>query len=414
MPAFTYTALNPAGQQVSGKLSVGSRAEVFKKLEAQSLTPVKVLEDASAAATQRGKAKAQAAGDYESPLLKRAQIILFTEEMADLLDGGLQIDQALRVMEERMEAPAIKKVSNILRNEVREGSTISKALRKASPSFDELYINMVAAGEASGSLPEILRRLATGLNVMADLQAKVTQAMIYPAFLVVAAVGMIGVFMLKVVPEITSLVATVGSKLPWSTQVLISSSRFLGNWWWLMVTIVIAMGLVFRGAISTPKGRLWWDKAKLDIPLFGPVIATRIYAQLAHSLGNLVVNGVPLMNALKLAARATSNLVVRERLDRSLILLGEGAPLSAALRKHQSAPTLMVDMVAIGEQTGDLGRSLNKCALRYDKELDARIKRLTTLISPVIMIFMAVVVGIVAYAIVTAVFSASQGVRNSA
>lgn len=414
MPAFTYTALNPAGQQVSGKLSVGSRAEVFRRLELQSLTPVKVLEDAAANAAQKGKAKTQEGGDNEPTLLKRNQIILFTEELADLLDGGLQIDQGLKVMEERMQAPAIKKVSNILRNEVREGSTISKALRKASPSFDELYINMVAAGEASGSLPEILRRLGAGLNILADLQAKVTQAMVYPAFLVVAAVGMIAVFMLKVVPEITSLVSTIGSKLPWSTQVLISASRFLGNWWWLILTVFIAIGLAFRGIIGTPKGRIWWDKAKMDIPLFGPVISTRIYAQLAHSLGNLVVNGVPLMNAMKLATRATSNLVVREQLEKSLVLLGEGAPLSAALRKHKAAPTLMVDMVAIGEQTGDLGRSLHKCAIRYDKELDARIKRLTTMISPLIMIFMAIVVGVVAYAIVTAVFSASQGVRNSA
>ena len=185
MPAFTYTALSPSGQQVTGKLSVGSRTEAFRKLEAQSLTPVKVVEDATAGSTGKDKRVAQAAGQYEVVKLKRAQIILFTEEMADLLDGGLQIDQALRVMEERQEAIAIKKISSILRNEVREGATISKALRKASPSFDDLYINMVAAGEASGSLPEILRRLAAGLTVIQELQGKVTQAMIYPALLIV-------------------------------------------------------------------------------------------------------------------------------------------------------------------------------------------------------------------------------------
>ncbi len=414
MPAFTYTALSSSGQQSTGKLTAGSRAEVFKKLEAQSLTAVKVVEEASAGATQRKAAKDQAAGAFQAVKLKRAQIILFTEEMADLLDGGLQIDQALRVLEERQEAAEVKAVAGMMRIEVREGSTISKALRKASPSFDDLYINMVAAGEASGSLPEILRRLAIGLNVMQELQSKVTQAMIYPVLLILACACLLIVFMTVLVPQLTSLLDKSNVQMPMATVILMNMTGFFKQWWWLMLTVVTAALLIFRAHIQTPKGRMWWDKTKLELPLFGGATRTRIYAQFAHSLGNLVVNGVPLLNGLKLATKAMSNKFVQTGLTSAVALVGEGAPLSNALRKVGQFPSLLTDMIAVGEQTGTLGRALEKSAIRYDKELDKQIKRLTTYISPAIMIFMAVIVGLVAYSIVTAIFQATQGVRNQA
>ena len=412
MPSFTYTALNPTGQQVSGKLQVGTRAEAFRKLAAQSLTPMKVVEEATAAGTAKGKAAAQSAAIGEQVKLKRALLITFTEELADLLDGGLQIDQALRVMEDRQDSPAVKKISGILRNEIREGSTISKALKKASPSFDDMYINMTAAGEASGSLPEILRRQAANLNILHELQSKVTQAMIYPSMLTIACVGMIIVFTTVVVPQITSLLGSTGSKLPLATEILIKVSSFLAQWWWVMLSVGVGSFVSFRAYANTPVGRMWWASAMMKIPLFGPVVATRLYAQFAHSLGNLVVNGVPLLNALKLASKAMTNVFMQSQLSKAVALVGEGASLSNALRKVGEFPSLLVDMVAVGEQTGMLGRSLEKTAARYDKELDIKINRLTTFISPAIMVFMAIIVGTVAYSIVTAVFSTSQGIHS--
>ncbi len=415
MPSFTYTALSPSGQQVSGKLQVGTRAEAFRKLEAQSLTPMKVLEEAGVPGAKgaKGKTAAQAAAmPSEVVKLKRGQLITFTEELADLLDGGLQIDQALRVMEERQDSPNIKKIAGTLRSEIREGSTISKALRKASPSFDDMYVNMTAAGEASGSLPEILRRQAAGLNVLHELQSKVTQAMIYPSMLTIACIGMIIVFTTVVVPQITSLLSSTGTKLPLATEVLIKVSAFLAQWWLVMLAVGTVGFLSFRGYVNTPVGRMWWAQAKMRIPLMGPVVATRLYAQFAHSLGNLLVNGVPLLNALKLASKAMTNVFMQSQLTKAVALVGEGASLSNGLRKVGEFPTLLVDMVAVGEQTGTLGRALEKTAARYDKELDIRINRLTTFISPAIMVFMAIIVGTVAYSIVTAVFSTSQGVHS--
>lgn len=407
MPAFAYTALTSTGQTVTGSITVGSRAEAFRKIEAQALTPVKVTQEEKADA-----AKAKAVTDEGPVKLKRAQLILFTEELADLLDGGLQIDQAFRVMQERQEAESLRRISATMRNELREGSSVAKALKKASPSFDDLYCNLAAAGEVSGSLPSILRRLATNLTVMADLQAKVTSAMIYPAFLIGACVVLMIVFMTFMVPQITDLMSKNGQQLPAATQVLISFNNFMASWWWAIAAAITAIFLTFRGYISSPGGRMWWDESRLKLPLFGAIMSMRFYAQFAHSLGSLITNGVPLLNSIRLVSKISANVFIQDLLAKVTALVSEGAPLSNALRKVGSFPLLLADMIAVGEQTGQLGKSMEKCAARYDKELDKRIKRMTAMITPIILVIMAIMVGTVAYSIVAAIAQSVTGIRR--
>jgi general secretion pathway protein F/type IV pilus assembly protein PilC len=410
MPTFAYTALNTSGQTVTGSLAVNSRAEAFRKLEAQALTPVKVAEEAKSA---KAAASASAKAEDNTPVkLKRSQIILFTEELADMLDGGLQIDQALRVITERQEDLALRRVSNILRDQLREGSTVAKALKKASPSFDELYCNLVAAGEVSGSLAPILRRLGQNLVVIAELQSKVTQAMIYPAFLVGACAVLMIVFMTVMVPQITDLLDKGGQQLPMATQMLISFNSFLAAWWWAILAIVVIIALSFKAYVATPAGLMWWHETKMKLPLFGPVLATRFYAQFAHSMGSLVGHGVPLLNSIRLVSKISANVFIQTLLARVTGLVAEGSSLSSSLKKVSHFPLMLVDMIAIGEQTGSLSKSLEKAATRYDKELDKRIKRMTAMISPVIILFMAVIVGVVAYSIISAVFSSVNGIRS--
>lgn len=407
MPAFSYTALTSTGQTITGSITVGSRAEAFRKIEAQALTPIKVTQEEKSDA-----AKVKAAADQGPVKLKRAQLIHFTEELADLLDGGLQIDQAFRVMQERQEAETLRRVAATMRNELREGSTVAKALKKASPSFDDLYCNLAAAGEVSGSLPSILRRLATNLNVMAELQSKVTSAMIYPAFLIGACVVLMIVFMTFMVPQITDLMAKNGQQLPAATQLLISFNNFMAAWWWAIGIGITAIFLTFRGYISSPSGRLWWDETRLKLPLFGAIMSMRFYAQFAHSLGNLITNGVPLLNSIRLVSKISANVFIQDLLAKVTTLVSEGSPLSTALRKVGSFPLLLADMIAVGEQTGQLGKSMEKCAVRYDKELDKRIKRMTAMITPIILVIMAVMVGTVAYSIVAAIAQSVTGIRR--
>lgn len=410
MPLFAYTALDASGQPTTGTLAVPTRAEAYRRLEAQRLTPVNISEQSR----ENAAAKTDSTKHSPPPKLKRAQLILFTEELADLMDGGLQLEQALRVMHERQESPVIRDISGRIREQLREGAMFSKALQSASPSFDELYCNLAAAGEVSGSLPQILRRLADNLTQIHELQSRVVSAMVYPAFLVGALSLLMVVFSTVLVPQLTNLLSKSRQQLPYITELLIKFSDFVAAWWWLGAIIGATLFLLFRAYIATPKGRFWWHRAKLNIPLFGPVLSARFYAQFASSLGNLINNGVPLLNGLKLTAKATANIFLRDLLLKASLILGEGASLSGALRKVGHLPVMLVDMIAMGEQTGRLGHSLEKAASRYDKELNVKIKRLTALITPVILIFMFLIVGLVAYAIVTSIFQAMTGIKTRA
>ena len=411
MPAFAYTALDSAGKKVSGLLSVSTRAEVYRSLESQSLTPIKVAEDVNDA-KNIAKTDAQSAALEAPPVLKRAQLILFTDELADLLDGGLQLEQALRVMHERQESLALRKVSGRIREHVREGATFSKALHLASPSFDELYCNLAAAGEASGSLPQILRRLGANITQIHELQARVISAMIYPCFLLGALIMLLIVFSTVLVPMMSDMMSKSRQKLPAITEIIIGLSAFVGHWWWLGAIVFTSIFLLFRMYIATPKGREWWDRAKLQIPLFGPVLTARFYTQFAGSLGTLVNNGVPLLNGMKLSIRATPNLFLKSLLVQATQIIGEGVSLSGALRKVGSLPILFVDMISMGEQTGRLGYALEKIATRYDKELSKKITRMTAMVTPVVLILMFAVVAVVAVAIVSSIFSSMSGLKR--
>lgn len=410
MPSFSYTALDAAGQKTTGTLSVSTRAEVYRRLEAQKLTPVNVSEQAKDQATSKETAAAAA----PPPKLKRVQLILFTEELADLMDGGLQLEQALRVMHERQESPILRNVSGRIRDQIREGATFSKALQNASPSFDELYCNLAAAGEASGTLPQILRRLCNSIQQMHELQSRVLGAMIYPAFLFGALIVLLIVFSTVLLPGFSDMLSKSRMKLPFVMQTLIQTTDFIAAWWWVGILIGVGAVLLFRLYISQEKGRRWWDRAKLNIPLFGPVLATRFYAQFASSLGGLVTNGIPLLNALRLSAKATTNVFFKSILTNASVGIGEGVALSSALRKDRQLPMMLIDMIAMGEQTGRLGHALHKAAQRYDKELDKKVKRVTALITPVVLVILFLVVGVVAFAIITSIFETMSSVRASA
>lgn len=406
MSQFSYTAIDAKGKTVRGKMDVASKGEAYRSLEEKQLTPVMVkgLEEGEAGPRS-------AAARARGVRLNRTQLIHFTEELSDLLDAGVQLQQALGIMHERQQNVGIRRVSQLLREQLRDGATFSAALREASPSFDDLYCNLVAAGEVSGSLTQILRRLASSLTIMQDLQARVVQAMIYPIFMILACIALIIVFMTKLVPQLTSLLTATHQELPAATQMLIAlSAWFRLNWW--RVLIGFAGGFVLFLAIRAfPAGRLWWDRVKVKFPLFGPVRATHFFASFCQTLGSLVNNGVPLLSALKLMVKATPNQFYKSRLQRVVTTVEAGEAFSTSLRQAGGFPPLLLDVTAIGEQTGHLGKSLEKAAARYDKELNGRIKRLTAMITPVIIVIMAVIVTIVAYSIVTAIFKSVNGIR---
>jgi len=417
MPAFTYTAIDPTGKKVSGSVLVRNKAEVYRELELKSLTPVVV--DLAADAPAVGKTGKTASGETvkvakakRHTRLKRQELVLFTEELADLLDAGMNLERALKILQERQANASIRAVAGCLREEIREGARFSKALALASPSFDELYSSLVAAGEASGSLPEILRRLVINLKQLYSLQRRTVGAMIYPLTVMLACVVLIFVFSTVLMPSLSKMMEKTGQDLPLVTDLLIRFTDFMAAWWWLILGGMIGFAVGFRIVIATKAGREWWDGYKMHLPAFGPVILGRFYAQFCHTLANLVANGVPLLNSLKLVTRGTPNRYIRARLEKVVADVGEGTSLARAMEKTKSFPEQLVDRVAIGEQTGELGKAFSKAAMKYDEDLDVRIARLTTVVPTVMLVFVAAIVGVVAYCMITTIFGSMAGIRG--
>jgi len=409
MPAFTYEAMVPGGGRTSGTLEAKSRQEALVQLSRQRLQPIR-LQAAGAVGSGPTESSAKGPATAERPM-SELQIISFTEELGDLLDAGLQLEGALKMMEQRSEASSLKAVAESLRTQVREGVSLSRALKVASPSFSDLYCNLVAAGEVSGALGSILQRQVLYLKKLNDLKGRVIQALIYPMFVTGAGILLMGLFVVVLVPQLEMLFKT--QQPPLITQLLLASSRFLVQWGWLVLAMVALGGIGFWQAIQKPAGRLWWDQARVKIPVAGPVLEAAFYAQFSQTLANLLGNGVTLLQAMQLVSRATPNSFYRIRLEKASDQIAEGYSLSRALRQVGGFADTFLDLVAVGEQTGELAKALDKAGARYEKEMDRRIQRITALIQPVIIVVIALVVGAVVYSIITSIFDAMSGMRKN-
>jgi type II secretory pathway component PulF len=408
MPSFLYEAVSRAGERVRGEVVAQNRTEAFRKLDRDRLQPIKIQEKDGASEVVQAVEQPRRQGKIR---LSRNQVILFTEELSDLLDAGLQIEQALRVMEARKELSKIKQIAAELRQRVREGSSLSNALRQASSSFGDLYCNLVSAGEVSGSLPQLLKRQASFLVTIDDLQKRVVSALIYPAMIFVLGLGLIFLFMTYLVPQMTVLFEKTGKNIPFLTRLLIEVSAFFSHYWWAILAAIAVISLSFWQFTRRPRGRKWWHQAQLKIPVVGGVLRGRFYAQFAQTLANLLSNGLPLLNALQLMRGATLNEFWRRSLMEVTDYVGEGGAFSRGLQRFTDFPSLFIDMVAVGEQTGDLAKALDKVGKKYDKDLNIRIQRLTAMVQPLIIVVMAGMVGLIAYSIINGIFDAVSGLQ---
>ncbi|BCU78967.1 type II secretion system F family protein [Luteolibacter sp. LG18] len=424
MPVFAFKALNSSGAVTTGQIDATDRPEALRLLDKRGLQPVSLKENAAATVPSASKNKAKAEANYdkgvaakpaakakedaipEGPIkMKRAEVVMFTEELSDMLGAGLQLEPALKSMESRQELGSLKSVAYKIRQEVRDGMNFSAALKRVSPSFGPLYCSLAAAGEASGALDTILKRQAHYLKTLQELQSKLILAMIYPAFLVLAGIGVSVVFVTTLIPQLTELIkSTPGGKLPLPIKWMMAVSNHLGQYWYVYVILLIAGALFFKAWKDNDANKPTWDRVKLKMPLMGPVIASRFYVQFLETMANLVGNGLPLLRALELTRDATQNLSLRGELNRVIDQVGDGRAFSRALIRTGAFPALFVDMISVGEQTGKLDISLRRAAERYDKELNKDLQRIMALIMPTILIIMAGLIGTMAYLMITAIF----------
>jgi len=408
MPLFAFEAMAPGGGREQGTLEAKTRQEALVLLNRRKLRPVRLT---PAGAKEAGPLVRGGSVPAQRNLTD-AQIISFTEELGDLLDAGLQLEGALKMMEQRSEASSIKAVSQYLRAQVRDGRSLSTSLPGASASFSDLYINLVAAGEVSGALKDILQRQVNYLKAINDLKNRVVQALIYPAFVAGAGVLLMILFIVVLIPQLKQLFSKNPDRIPLPTQILLGTSDLLIHWGWLFLLILAGAGLAFWQLIQRPEGRIWWDQTRVWIPVAGPVLQASFYAQFSQTLANLLGNGVTLLQAMKLVADATPNLFYRKKLQEAANQVAEGFSLSRALRQGGGFSDMFLDLVAVGEQTGDLSKALEKAGARFEKEMDRKIQRITALIQPVIIVVIALVVGVVVYSIITSIFDAMSGMRK--
>jgi type II secretory pathway component PulF len=423
MPQFSYRARRRSGELVEGVLDVADRSAAVTQIERQGLFPVAV-ETARAGAPVNGVQRAGKGVDlmaYLPPTLraqlqqkrkpKLQELATFTQQLANLLQSGMPLTVALNSMTHLESKGIPAEVSRELKQEVTEGKSLSDAMAKQPRVFSDLYINMVRAGEQSGSLVEVLRRMANHLQQFAEVQAKFTSALIYPFLVIAMGSFLVAFFMFVMMPQFTRIFEGFNIPLPLPTRLLIGFSRFLIGYWLLLVFIVIVAVILFIRFKASEAGGRMLDEWKLKAPVFGKVMKLNLFGQFARTLGTLLQNGVPVLTALKITEQVLSNRLIREAVAKTRDAVTDGKTIAQPLQQSKIFPQLMVDLVRIGEETGDVPGALNNLADTYENELAIALRLMTQLLEPVLIIVMGGVVAFLLLSIFLPLFRLISAIR---
>src|SRR5438477_6611690 len=410
MPQFAYRARDAQGGLVEGVLDCADRSVAIRQIEQQHCIPIRIEPVAETSKTPVRERSTITPGT-QSLKIPYSQLLVFTEQLAHLLRAGMTLDEGLSVLEKRLKQPKLQQMTHALHQALVDGRSFSQALRDFPRIFPPIYVNLVAAGEASGALPEILTRLVEHLMQAKNLRDRVQQALIYPMFLALAGVALITLFITFMVPQLVGFMSQNGGALPLPTRILLGVNQAITNYWWLGLAIGIGAVIAFRAFVRSEEGRIAWDRFRLMIPGYGRVIRHRYYAQFARTLGTLMENGVPLLRSLDLVTEIAGNRFLELKLGEVRRAVIDGATLSAALQAQHLFPDLLTDMMSVGEQTGHFAETMQTIADVYERELDRNVAIISALIPPVIIVLIAIVVGFVVYSILSAVFEMTHSLQ---
>jgi type II secretory pathway component PulF len=410
MPQFAYRARDAQGSLVEGVLDCADRAIAIRQIELQKCIPVRIdLVGPEPKTAQRDGAGP--AAPTQNLKIPHGQLLVFTEQLAHLLQAGMTLDEGLSVLEKRLKQPRVQQMTHTLHQALVDGRSFSQALSELPRIFPPLYVNLVAAGEASGALPQILLRVVKHLMQAKELRDRVQQALIYPAFLALAGAALITIFITFMVPQLSGFMAQTGGALPLPTRILMQVHHAVTGYWWVALLVGISAVIGFRALVRSDEGRIGWDRFQLMIPGYGRVIRHRYYAQFSRTLGTLMENGIPLLRALDLVTEIAGNRFLEVKLSEVRKSVIDGATLSAALQTQKMFPDLFTDMMAVGEQTGHFAETMQAIADVYERELDRTVGVISQLIPPVIIVVIAVLVGLVVFSILSAVFEMTHSLQ---
>lgn len=405
MPLFEYAGFNAQGKKVKGVIEGSGRRAALQILKNQGIVATDIVQQS--AVVKRGGKLPQFLTQRRIPVNDLAAA---TRQLATLLSAGIPLDEALGTLADQQEKPALAKALNQTREEVVQGQALNQGLAQHPQIFSDLFVNMVKVGESSGTLDQVLHRLADFLEEQARLRSRIQAAMAYPVLMALIGTGVLFFLMAFVVPKVTRMLEDMDRALPLPTQLLISTSDFLAEWWWLLLLLLVGGLFALRRYLKTEGGRMYFDRRKLTLPLIGKLNLLLATARLTRTLGTLLRSGVPLLAALEIVQNLMDNRVLKKTLEDTIVAVREGESLAQPLLRSQVFPKMVSQMAAVGEKSGELEEMLFKVADAYEHQVDSTINALLSLLEPIMILLMGTVVGFIVLAILLPIFEASQGI----
>jgi type IV pilus assembly protein PilC len=425
MPQFAYKARRRTGETVQGVLEVPDRSAALAQIERLGLFPVMVdasKSGASSVAVERSPGAQRELSGLLPPAVrnflqrkrkpKLQELATFTRQLANLLHSGMPLTVALNSMTHLESRGISADVSKQLKLEVMEGKSLSDSMAKQPHIFTPMYINMVRAGEQSGALIEVLRRLADHFERFAEVQSKFTSALIYPAFVTTAGIIIMFLFMTKMLPTFMEIFTGMNIELPLPTRILIQISYIFSHFWWVMILAVVLVAFIFRRFQSTEEGKRKIDQWKMTAPVVGKAVRLNMFGQFARTLATLLENGVPVLTALQITEQIVPNRIIKEAIAKTRSDVTDGKTLAQPLARSKIFPQLMVDLLKIGEDTGNVPGALHNIADTYESELSIALKVMTSLIEPIMIVVMALIVAFLLVSILSAMFAMTSNIAK--
>jgi len=414
MPTYKFEAMDTSGEEVKDEIEATNEEEAQQKIKQMGYFVTKL----TAVGTGKGKGKKKKTGYKKSKKtfviggVKTKHLVLFTRQFSILQDAGLPVLRGLRILEKQMRPSALKNALIDVVDDVESGSTLSEALGKHPRAFDRLYVNMVKAGEAGGALEVIMQRLAEFKEKSQSLKRKIIGAMVYPAVVITAAIGILIFIMVAIIPKFEKIFREFGLKLPALTQFLIDVSMWCSKYWWCIPLFPLGLWLLMKLIRLSRAGNYALDRMTLWIPIIGRIVEKTVVARTMRTLGTLVSSGVPILESLAIVRETANNAVFERMFQRVYESIREGDTIAEPLRESRLVDEMVTNMVEVGEETGDLDSMLYKIADFYDEEVDIAVKSLISLLEPIMIILLGGIIGTIVVALFLPMLGLLEGLSK--
>jgi type IV pilus assembly protein PilC len=412
MPTYKFEGMDTSGTEVKDTIDAANEEEAQQKVKAKGYFVTKLTAVTGKNATKKKKKTGKSRKTFAIGGVSQKMLTIFTRQLSTLQDAGLPVLRSLRILEKQMKPSVLKNSLIDVVEDVESGMTLSEAMGKHPKAFDRLYVNMVRAGEAGGALEVILKRLAEFKEKSQSLKKKIIGAMVYPAVVIVVAVGILIFIMVMIIPKFKKIFDEFNLQLPWLTKTLIDVSNWMAKYWYWIPLFPIAFYLLLKLIRLSKTGRYITDRLLLWIPVVGSLVEKTIVARTTRTLGTLVSSGVPILEALSIVRDTANNAVFERMFQRVLESIREGDTIADPLRQSRLVDDMVVNMVEVGEETGDLDTMLYKVADFYDEEVDNTVKALISLLEPIMIVFLGGAIGAIVIALFLPLIKLLEGLSK--